>query len=417
MVWILAVISIVLFLNTIKSQGKKQIEHRIQALYSVRDPQFARCMGSLLGPSLVPGNKTVELLNGDCTFPAMLNAIRNAKKTITFETYIYWSGEIGKEFSDALSERAKAGLNVHLLLDWVGSGKMDAELLKEMKDSGVEVERYHPLKWFNLGRFNNRTHRKILVVDGKIAFTGGLGVADHWLGHAQSTKNWRDTHFQLEGPAVAQMQAAFMDNWIESRSQVLHGEDYFPALEQAGNEIAQVFKSSPDEGAESVRLMYLLSIAAARETIRIANAYFIPDDLCIQALVAAAERGVKIQIIVPGKVLDNKITRRASRIQWGKLLNSGIEIYEYQPTMFHCKIVIVDDVWVSVGSTNFDNRSFRLNDETNLNVLDEKFAKGQIQTFNADLANSKRVTFQEWSNRPVAVKLRDHLSGLLRRQL
>ena len=417
MTWILAFICVLLFLNTIKSQGKKQIQHRIPSLYTVHDPQFFLSMSNLLGPAIVPGNEIKELLNGNGTFPAMIAAIKNAKRTITFETYIYWSGKIGKEFCDALCERSRAGVKVHVLLDWVGSGKMDMDRLTEMKEAGVEVERYHPLRWFNLGRFNNRTHRKIMVVDGRIGFTGGLGIADHWLGDAESAEHWRDTHFQLEGPAVAQMQSAFMDNWIESRSEVLHGEHYFPALEKAGNRYAQVFKSSPDEGSESVRLMYLLSIACAEKSLRIANAYFIPDDLAVETLVAAAKRGVAIQIIVPGKIIDTQVTRKASRSRWGPLLESGIEIYEYQPTMFHCKVMIVDDLWVSVGSTNFDNRSFRMNDENNLNILDGQFAKEQIDTFNKDLTRSRLISLQTWKNRPFTEKFKDNLYGLLRVQL
>lgn len=270
-------------------------------------------MSHLLGPPLVPGNQVKELINGDEIFPPMLAAIRAAEKTITFETYIYWSGEVGKEFAEALAERARAGVRVHVLVDWAGSVKMDDQLLQLMKDAGVEMLKYHPLHWYHLARMNNRTHRKLLVVDGKVGFTGGVGIADNWLGNAQDADHWRDSHFRIEGPAVAHMQAAFMDNWMKTSGEVLHGEDYFPPIEPVGEHYAQVFKSSSSEGSESVRLMYLLSIASARKTVYIANAYFVPDDLSVQTIVRALQRGVKVKILMPGTRTDSEPVRRASR--------------------------------------------------------------------------------------------------------
>jgi cardiolipin synthase len=404
----------VVFLLLNLSSGEKKIRHEIQQLYAVEDPQFLRSMGSLLGPAILGGNRIGTLLNGDQIFPAMLEAIHGATRTIAFETYIYWSGEIGEQFADALSDRARAGVKVHVLLDWVGSGKAKQEYLDQMKESGVEVEKYHPLHWYHLARINNRTHRKILVVDGRVGFTGGVGIADKWTGNAQDPDHWRDSHFKLEGPAVAQMQAAFMDNWMKTRSRVLHGEEYFPELPQVGKSYAQVFKSSPREGSESVRLMYLLSIASARRRILIANSYFVPDDLSIETLVTARKRGVDVEIVVPGTKIDSELTRKASRARWGDLLGAGVEIYEYQPTMYHCKVMVVDDLWVSVGSTNFDNRSFRLNDEANLNVFDADFARQQIRDFEADRARSRRVTLEGWKKRPLSEKIMEHAAALLR---
>jgi cardiolipin synthase len=404
----------VVFLLLNLSSGEKKIRREIQQLYAVDDPQFLRSMGSLLGPAILGGNRIGTLLNGDQIFPAMLEAIHGATRTIAFETYIYWSGEIGEQFADALSERARAGVKVHVLLDWVGSGKAKQEYLDQMKESGVEVEKYHPLHWYHLARINNRTHRKILVVDGRVGFTGGVGIADKWTGNAQDPDHWRDSHFKLEGPAVAQMQAAFMDNWMKTRSRVLHGEEYFPELPQVGKSYAQVFKSSPREGSESVRLMYLLSIASARRRILIANSYFVPDDLSIETLVTARKRGVDVEIVVPGTKIDSELTRKASRARWGDLLGAGVEIYEYQPTMYHCKVMVVDDLWVSVGSTNFDNRSFRLNDEANLNVFDADFARQQIRDFEADRARSRRVTLEGWKKRPLSEKIMEHAAALLR---
>jgi len=399
------------------SSSEKKIEHQIEHLYAVGDPQFVRSMGTLLGPAIVAGNRVTALCNGDEIFPAMLEAIRSAERTITFETYIYWSGSIGKAFATALSLRAQAGIKVHVLLDWVGSGRMDDTMLQEMEQAGVEVVKYHPLRWYNLGRLNNRTHRKLLVVDGMVGFTGGGGIADNWLGNAEDPDHWRDTHFKLEGPAVAQMQAAFMDNWIETRGCVLHGEPYFPPLATAGTHSAQLFKSSANEASESVRLMYLLSITSAVKSVRIANAYFVPDSLTVASLVSAQRRGVRVEIIVPGGHTDAMVVRKASRSRWGDLLEAGIAIYEYQPTMYHTKVMVVDDLWTSVGSTNFDNRSFRLNDEANLNILDAQFALEQARLFETDKARSKEMTLDRWRGRPWHQRAADWLAGLLRLQL
>src|SRR6202158_6314991 len=306
---------------------EKEIKRTFAHDYDVSQPQFVRSMSVLLGPPLVHGNRVETLLNGDEIFPAMLAAIRSARSTITFETYIYWSGTIGKEFADALSERARGGVKVHILLDWLGSQKMEGALLDEMKRSGVEIEKYHPIRWYTLDRLNNRTHRKLLVTDGRIGFTGGVGIADAWNGHAQDENHWRDTHYRVEGPVVAQMQAAFVDNWTKVSGRVLNGEDYFPALQPVGEYFGQVFKSSVDGGAESMQLMYLLSIAAAAKSIDFSMAYFVPDDLALDALEAALKRGVKMRIIMPGKKTDASLVRRASRATWGRILRAGAEMY------------------------------------------------------------------------------------------
>jgi cardiolipin synthase len=281
----------------------------------------------------------------------------------------------------------------------------------------VEVEKFHPVRWYTLDRLNNRTHRKLLVVDGRIGFTGGVGIADLWRGHAQDPEHWRDSHYRIEGPAVAQMQAAFMDHWIGTRGVVLHGEAYFPPIARAGEQWAQVFRSGADDGAESVRLMYLLSVAAAKESLKIASAYFVPDDLTTEMLVAAANRGVQVEIVVPGRHTDAALLRRASRARWGPLLEAGIAIHEFKDTMFHCKVMVVDRCWTSVGSTNFDNRSFRLNDEANLNVRDGAFAEAQVRVFDADVARSRQVTLEAWRRRTWTEKVWGRVEALLRSQL
>ncbi|MDP9199115.1 MAG: phospholipase D-like domain-containing protein [Pseudomonadota bacterium] len=413
---ILATIVVTLLAQNLMS-GTKRITHRVEHRYAVEDPQFLRAMGTLLGPPLAPGNQVETLLNGDQIFPAMLEAIRSAQRTITFETYIYWSGDIGREFSEALAERARADVRVHVLLDWVGSQKMDAASLDMMRNAGVELEQYHPVKWYTLNKLNNRTHRKLLVVDGRIGFTGGVGIADVWTGNAEDPDHWRDTHYRIEGPAVAHMQSAFMDNWTRVTGRVLHTAAYFPPLQAAGGQYAQVFISSSEGGAESMHLMYLLSIAAATRTIQLSMAYFAPDEVALEALLAALRRGVRVQIVLPGPHTDSELVKHASRATWGELLKLGAEIYEYQPTMFHCKVLVVDGLWTSVGSTNFDNRSFRLNDEANLNVFDAGLAARQLEVFSDDLGKSRRVTYEEWEQRPWREKLADWAASLFNKQL
>jgi cardiolipin synthase len=399
------------------SLGDKRIDERVPALYAVEDAQFLRSMNVLLGAQLMPGNRVQALVNGDQFFPDMLKAIAGAQKTITFETYIYWSGEVGARFTRALVERARAGVRVHVLFDALGSQKIDEADVEQMKAAGVQVAKYNPLRWYSVVRMNNRTHRKILVVDGRTGYTGGAGIGDEWAGDAQRPEHWRDTQFRVEGPAVAQMQAAFMENWIEVTGDVLHGEDYFPELPRAGAQQAQFFISSPGGGGETMQLMYLLSIASAKESILLSAAYFVPDDNEVRMLVEARKRGVRVSIIVPGKVTDSPAARRASRSTWGDLLRAGVEIHEYQPTFFHCKVMIVDRLWVSVGSTNFDTRSFSTNDEANLNVYDREFAAAQARIFEDDLKRSRRIALDQWQERPWTEKLWEHSLGLLSSQL
>lgn len=408
--------ALVVVLGANLSLGDKQIDRQIKTLYTTADEQFARTMSAVLGPQILDGNEVRTLLNGDEIFPSMLEAIRAAKKTVNLETYIYWSGDIAMKFEEALIERARAGVLVNVLFDAVGSGKIDDKAVDRMKSAGIKVEKYNPLRWHSVARMNNRTHRKLLIVDGVIGFTGGVGIADEWTGNGTDPRRWRDTHFRLRGPAVAQMQAAFSENWIEATGGVLHGADYFPPIERAGEHKAQLFVSSPGGGGESMQLMYLLSIAAAAKTLDIAAAYFLPDNVERRMLTAAAGRGVRVRVIVPGPT-DEKTVKRASRASWGELLRAGIEIWEYQPALFHCKVMVVDGVWTSVGSTNFDSRSFSTNDEANLNVLDAGFARRQIEDFERDLRRSRRVSLEEWENRPLTEKISEHASRLLSSQL
>ena len=397
--------------------GEKKIEHRIARLYALESPRFAAELGVLLGPPFLPGNAVQALYNGDEIFPPMLAAIRAAKVSITFETYIFWSGDIGREFAASLAERARQGVKVHVLLDWVGSAKMDDSLISTMSNAGVQVKKFHPPHWTKLGRLNNRTHRKLLVVDGSAGFTGGVGIAPQWTGRAQDPEHWRDTHFAVRGPVVAQMQAVFIDNWIKVTGDVLHGPGYFPALAPQGPSSAQMFSSSPSGGSESMQLMYLLAITAAERSIDLSASYFVPDALTLQALVAAVKRGVRLRIIVPGEHIDSDTVRSASRASWGGLLAAGAVVAEYAPTMFHCKVLIVDGLLTSVGSTNFDNRSFRLNDEATLNIIDAEFAASQTAAFESDLLLSRRITHAAWLARPLRERVGEWFASTLRAQL
>lgn len=412
---ILTLLAGFLALNFMPSE--KQIETQLTRQYDIHDAQFRRSMGVLLGPPIIEGNKVEVLLNGDQIFPAMLDAIRKAKTSITFETYIYWSGTIGHEFSEALAERARAGVKVHLMLDFIGSIKMDDKSMQAMRDAGVQLQRYHKPAWWKLARLNNRTHRKLLIVDGQVGFTGGVGIADQWRGNAQDEDHWRDTHFRVEGPVVGQMQAVFTDNWTKATGAVLDGPDYFPPLKPQGDIPAQMFSSSPTGGSASMHLMYLMAITAARQSILLSASYFVPDELAIKALVAAAKRGVDVRIITPGKEIDSDVVRIASRERWGPLLEAGIRIAEYQPTMYHVKALIVDDMMVSVGSTNFDNRSFSINDEANLNLLDPAFARAQRAVFEDDWKRARPISLQTWQARPWTEKLAGEAASLLGAQL
>jgi len=406
---------VILVLNFRKPE--KEPHHKIARHYDILDPQFRREMSVLLGPTIVAGNRIEALQNGDEIFPAMLEAIRGARRTITFETYIYWSGDIGEQFARALIERAGSGTRVHLMLDWVGCDKISSSLLARMKRAGVEIERYHRVRWYTLGRMNNRTHRKVLVIDGELGFTGGVGIADQWAGHAQDSAHWRDMHFKVAGPVVAQMQAAFLDNWIKTTGHVLHGDGYFPPIESSGSQSMQMFISSPEGGSDSMRLMYLTAITAAERKIDIEAAYFVPDSLMIRELIGARRRGVRIRILVPGSHIDSKIVGSASKHAWGPLLEHGVEIHVYKPTMLHCKMLIFDEYMVSVGSTNFDMRSFELNDEASFNVYDAEFARQMTLVFERDLGFALPYMLSHWQRRSWHEKLEEILLNPVRSQL
>lgn len=421
MYWVIGVTVLVTSLLLVLMQNfktpEKKMERKVEHRYTVSEPQFRREMSVLLGPTIVHGNHVTALQNGNEIFPAMLKAIRSAQTSITFETFIYWSGKIGEEFSQALSERASAGVPVNVIIDWVGSSKMDQSLLDALHDAGVQLHRYRPLHWYNIGRMNNRTHRKLLVIDGLIGFTGGVGIADEWTGDGEDPDHWRDIHFRIEGPAVAQLQAAFNDNWIKTTGRVLNGPSYFPPLQEEGEMDAHMFVASPSGGSESMHLMYLLAIAAAGETIDLAASYFVPDKLLIDALIAARSRDVRVRILLPGPHMDSLTVKIASKAEWGALLHAGAEIYVYQPTMLHTKLLVIDAEFVSVGSTNFDMRSIRLNDEASLNIYSSDFATQITAVFEADLLAAESYSLANWKSRPLREKFSEKILLPIKSQL
>lgn len=396
---------------------RRPMRYHMKHQFGVRDQAFLQTMHALTGSPLPEGNCVEVLKNGVQIFPSMLTAIKAARRTINLEFYIYWDGEIGRTFSEALAERARAGVHVKVILDAVGSAAMSAQLIDFLQKNGVDLEWYHPLRWYTLSRFNHRTHRKLLIVDGLVGFSGGVGIGDNWLGDADTSDHWRDTMVRIEGPVVTQMQFAFMDNWIKSRGELLTGLDYFPPADVCGDYIAQVIKSSPSEGSSTVKLLYTISIVSAAKSIYISNAYFVPDRDTIRALEGAIRRGVDVRVIVPGEYTDLPFVRQASRFHYERLLRHGIRIFEYQPTMMHAKTMVVDGIWTTIGSSNFDDRSFRLNDEVNVNVYDERTAAQMETMFFEDLARSREITLRKWFKRSGIERLKEKFAEMFRPQL
>ncbi|MHA3774457.1 phospholipase D-like domain-containing protein [Verrucomicrobiota bacterium sgz303538] len=378
----------------------QRLQRPLPAISAVHSTDFSQATGSLLGASFLAGNRVTTLSDGDEIFSSMLAAIQSAGRTITFESYVFRQGGIADRFVAALIDRARAGVEVKVILDGVGA-LGGSSYYEQLRKAGVQLEIYHPVWAPDFWRINYRTHRKLLVIDGKIGFIGGAGVSDQWRGRSADASQWRDLHYKIEGPAVAQMQAAFASNWFKVHEEVLLGPGYFPALPAVGPAKAGVFYSAPQRGRYSVGLMYHLAIAGARKSLRIENAYFVPDNALTDALCAAAKRGVKVQVIMPGRHIDFSAVRFASRRRWPRLLAAGVELYEFRGTMLHSKLLVADELFVSVGSANFDPRSLAINDEANLIVLDSRFAREQVRIFEQDLARSRPVNVKKRSLRSI----------------
>jgi cardiolipin synthase len=391
---------------------EKQLEHRLGHVSAVESVQFRREIGTMLGAAISDGNAVADFQNGEQIFPAMLAAIRQARHSINMETYIYWSGDVSKRFVAALTERARAGVKVRVLADWLGSTRMKREVIDALRAGGVRFEYFHPLHWYSLDRVNNRTHRKLLIVDGQVAFNGGVGIADAWEGNGLQPDRWRDMQFRVEGPAAAQMQAIFSQNWLATTGEALLGPDYYPGTPPRGGMAVQAFASSPDGGSENMQLMYLMAINGARRRIDLEAAYFVPDELTLTALRDALKRGVQIRLVVPGPYTDSAVVRNASQAQWGAMLRAGARIYRYQKALFHNKLMVVDGYLTIAGSANFDNRSFRLNDESNINIYDRAFAAHMTAVIEQDIARSRELTLAQWRERPWRQRASDWLASL-----
>jgi cardiolipin synthase A/B len=359
---------------------------------------------------ITAGNRIDVLLNGDETFPVMLRDIKAAKSTITFAQYLFEGGTLATEFAQAFAERCRAGIEADILLDDHGSSKTPAEIIALMRDAGCHVEFFRRVEvpavifpW-KLLQYNYRNHRRILVIDGRVGFTGGYGISDTWLGDGRTPEYWRDTNARIEGPAVKFLQAAFAESWLETTGAAIGGTGYFPRLEPVGKLPAQIVSSSPAGGSFQNYMLFLLSINSARKTILIANPYFIPDDVMTEALLKAVSRGVRVTVLAPGKI-DSRLTYTVSRRHYGRLLLGGAEIFEYQAALMHAKTMVIDGIWATIGSTNFDNRSFALNQELNLTVYDASLARRLEVIFQDDLKYSKKITYEEWNSRSVFERL------------
>jgi len=389
---------------------------------AVGEAKFFRTIEAHTDAPVTSGNRIDVLLNGDETFPVMLDEIRKAKSSITFAQYLYENGSIARELAQAFADRCRAGVKTTILLDSHGSGKVPSEIIATMKDAGCTVEYFRRIEvdgiifpW-KLLRYNYRSHRRVLVIDGRVGFTGGYGISEAWTGNGRMPEHWRDTNVRIEGPVVRFLQTAFAESWLEATGIALGGDDYFPHLEPKGNISAQVVKSSPTGGSFQNYMLFLLSINAAKTSVLITNPYFIPDKVMTNALLKAVDRGVRVVVLVPGKS-DSRFTYTASRSQYGKLLLGGVKVFEYQASLMHAKTIVADGVWATIGSTNFDNRSFALNQEINLTVYDKGTAQKLEKIFSDDLTYSKEITYEAWQSRGIFERLFDLFSFPIREQL
>jgi cardiolipin synthase len=394
--------------------------------YQLKDPpqgalnstEFVNQLEALAASRVVDHTHVEALPNGVNFYEVEIQAIRQAQKSVNWEAYIFAKGELARRMVDALTERARAGVEVNLTIDAVGSLSMPKTFFDGLRQAGGHVQWYHPLRWYNWPRANNRTHRELIVIDGRVGFLGGAGVSDQWWHGVKKDAPWRDTMFRVTGDAVRFLQSTFVENWLESSGQILTGDRYLAAPENADGAVSMVVDSSPSQGGSTrARILFQTLIGSAQKSLKITTPYFLPDESLIKELVRAIrERHVKVQILVPGKHSDHSMTRSSSRGTYGDLLRAGAEIYEYQPAMIHAKIMVVDDTWSVVGSTNLDHRSFGLNDEVNLAVLDLDLAGNLSADFDKDLSQARRETLEAWEHRPIWDRGMEWLGWLIARE-
>jgi cardiolipin synthase len=386
--------------------AQDQVTLQMRSAVSAEDSRHAEYVAALVGTELSHGNAFDVLTNGDQMFPPMLEAIDKARRRISFETYIFDEGEVARRFTEALERAARRGVTVNIVVDAVGAGTAAKEYFERLRQAGCRVAQFNVPAWYSLEEINYRTHRKILVVDGETAFTGGAGIADHWLGNADSKEHWRDTQVRVRGPVVRMMEAAFYENFLEADGTTA------PVLDAAPPPVgdqgqALVVRSSPSGGSNDLKRLYLLALAAARRSLDITTPYFVTDESTLWSLEDAVRRGVKIRVLMEGDLTDAMPVKYASRHMYDRLLQQGVELYEYQPTMMHTKTLMVDGIWSIFGSANFDNRSLELNDEMNLAVNSHSLARRFLADFETDLKGSRRITLEEWRRRPLLAKMRE----------
>jgi cardiolipin synthase A/B len=384
----------------------------------VNSPDFIRTAEALTGAPISEGSEVQLFVNGNAIFPAILETIAAAERTLNLETYVYWKGDVTERVAEAICERARAGVRCKVLLDALGSAAMDGEQVRRMEEAGVEVRRFRPVRPYTLRRLANRSHRRVLVVDGKVGMTGGVGIAEEWTGDANDPDHWRDSHVRVLGPIVRGLQGAFAEHWLEATGEILGGEDYLPHLDERGDGARmQLVRSRSGIGDTNVESLYYLAIASARESLDLTAAYFAPRPAFTDALADAARRGVGLRILVPGPHIDKEFVRVAGRDAYDELLDAGARIFEYQPTMLHAKTMVVDGAWSLVGTVNFDNRSFQLHDEVTLGVWDQRFAGLLTEQFERDLESAEQLDPERWAKRGVGERLSEAATRLIRREL
>lgn len=385
--------------------------------HGVDSPQTARTLAMNLDAPMVEGNRIELLENGDEIFPPMLEAIRDAKHSINFLTFVYWTGDIAREFAEALAAAAERGVEVRVLLDAFGAAKMPRELMERMEAGGCRVRLFHSVRWYTLRRFNNRTHRKVLVVDGRVGFTGGVGIADEWTGDATDPDHWRDDHFRVTGPVVLYLQGAFAENWREESGEALSGAKMFPEIEPAGDATVVPILGQPRGSVSRIGFTFWLSLQSAKERVRLVTPYFSPDPSLYETLVETAERGVEVTILLPNHRIDKEPVRWVAKAHYDGLLEAGCRIFEFEPTMMHTKVLTVDDDWSVVGSANFDNRSFDLNYELALAVVDPDFTASLNRSIDRDLERSHEVRLGDVDDWSALQRARNQGAVVLRQQL
>lgn len=375
-------------------------------------------LAALTHSTLEAGNSMQLLQNGDAFFPALLRDIAAARETVHIESFIWYDGKIARQIAQALAAKARQGVEVRVLVDASGGRQLKGDVLEMLEAAGVRVGHFHPLRISNLGRMNNRDHRKLMIIDGRIGYIGGFCIADEWLGNARHKKEFRDTGLRITGPVVNRLQGAFAENWIEETGEIPAGDKYFPKIPPSGPSTAHVAYTSPDGSVSSVQILYYLAIKSARREILIQNPYLLPDAQAIKALEEAVDRGVDVRIMVPSEeATDSAIVQHASHHHFGTLLKRGVRIFEYEKTLLHQKVMVIDGVWSCVGSTNFDDRSFQLNDEVSIGVVDPALAGQLRQAFAADLKHTRERKFAEWKDRSLWHQTIDGVAYLGRSQL